>query len=140
MSVTSALLRVQHKLYTATGGRVGHKMIGVPTLMLYSKGRKSGQTRNNSLVYAKDGEDYLLVASNGGADQAPGWLYNVEADPNVEIQVKTERFPGTARVLRPDDDDYGRLWAIVNANNHDRYTAYQKKTDRPIPVVAVTPS
>ena len=140
MSVTSVLLRVQHAVYTATDGRVGHRMIGVPTLMLYTKGRKSGQTRNNSLVYARDGDDYVLVPSNGGADKAPGWLFNVEADPSVEVQVKRDRFPGTARVLRPEDPDYDRLWKIVNENNKDRYTAYQKQTDRPIPVVAVTPA
>jgi deazaflavin-dependent oxidoreductase (nitroreductase family) len=139
MSLTSAVLRVQHKIYTATDGRVGHKMIGVPTLMLFTKGRKSGQTRNNSLVYAKDGDDYLVVASNGGADKAPGWLFNVEADPSVEVQVKRDRSGGTARVVRPGDPDYDRLWKLVNENNKDRYTAYQKQTDRPIPVVAVTP-
>jgi deazaflavin-dependent oxidoreductase (nitroreductase family) len=139
MSLTSALLRVQHKVYVATDGRVGHRMIGVPTLMLYTKGRKSGQTRNNSLVYARDGDDYVLVPSNGGADKAPGWLFNVEADPSVEVQVKRDRSPGTARVVRRGEPDFERLWKIVNENNHDRYDAYQRQTERQIPLVVVTP-
>lgn len=139
MSLTSVLLRVQHAVYTATDGRVGHRMIGVPTLMLYTKGRKSGQTRNNSLVYAKDGNDYVVVPSNGGADKAPGWLFNVEADASVELQVKRDRFGGTARVVRRGEPDFDRLWKLVNENNHDRYDGYQRKTERQIPLVVVTP-
>ena len=139
MSVTSQVLRVHEKLYVASDGRVGHKMIGVPTLLLRTTGRRSGQTRTNGLVYARDGRDYLVVASNGGAEKAPGWLHNVRAKPEVEIQIGRDRQPGTARVIEPSDPDYDRLWKIVNENNKDRYYAYQKKTDRPIPVVALTP-
>lgn len=140
MSFTTQFLRFQEWVYASTDGRIGHSMIGVPCLMLRSTGRKSGQTRTNSLVYARDGDDYLLVPSNGGADRAPGWLYNVKADPAVEIQVKRERARGRARVVERGDPDFERLWKIVNENNKDRYYAYQKKTDRQIPVVAVTPS
>jgi deazaflavin-dependent oxidoreductase (nitroreductase family) len=140
MSLTSAFLKLQHRIYEGTGGRVGHKMIGVPTLMLYTTGRKTGQTRNNSLVYAKDGDDFLLVPSNGGADQAPGWLHNVKADPAVEVQVRTERRGGRARVVERGDPDFERLWRIVNDNNRGRYDEYQRKTSRQIPIVAVTPS
>jgi deazaflavin-dependent oxidoreductase (nitroreductase family) len=139
VSVTSQVLRVHEKLYVASDGRVGHKMIGVPTLLLRTTGRRSGQTRTNGLVYARDGRDYLVVASNGGAEKAPGWLHNVRAKPEVEIQIGRDRQPGTARVIEPSDPDYDRLWKIVNENNKDRYYAYQKKTDRPIPVVALTP-
>jgi F420H(2)-dependent quinone reductase len=139
MSLTGQVLKVHERIYKATDGRVGHKMIGVPTLLLRTTGRKSGQTRTNALVYAKDGDDYLVVASNGGADRPPGWLFNIEAGGDVEVQVGRERQKGTARSLRPDDPDYERLWKIVNANNKDRYYAYQKQTDRPIPVVAVSP-
>ena len=139
MSLTSAVLRVHHKIYTATDGRVGHKMIGVPTLMLRTTGRRSGVTRTNSLVYAQDGNDYLVVASKGGADEAPAWLHNLRAKPEVEVQVGRDRQPATARIVEPSDPDYDRLWKIVNENNRDRYTAYQKQTERPIPVVAITP-
>ena len=139
MSVTGQVLRVHEKIYKATDGRVGHKMIGVPTLLLRTTGRKSGETRTNALVYAVDGDDYLVVASNGGAPKNPAWLHNVRAQPDVEIQIGRERRPATARVIEQSDPDYERVWKIVNDNNHDRYTAYQEKTTRPIRVVALTP-
>ena len=139
MSVTSAVLKVHHRIYKGTDGRVGHRMIGVPTLMLHSTGRRSGVTRTNSLVYAKDGSDWLVVASNGGADAAPAWLHNVRAEPSVEVQIGRDRQRATARIVEPGDPDYDRLWKLVNENNKDRYSAYQEKTDRPIPVVALTP-
>jgi deazaflavin-dependent oxidoreductase (nitroreductase family) len=140
MSVTSHVLRVHERLYVASDGRVGHKMLGVPTLLLRTTGRRSGATRTNGLVYARDGGDYLVVASNGGADRAPAWLHNLQADPAIEIQIGRERQPASARVIDPSGPDYERLWAIVNENNQDRYRAYQEKTARPIPVVALTPS
>ncbi|MEA2440107.1 MAG: hypothetical protein QOH76_1531 [Thermoleophilaceae bacterium] len=140
MSVTAQVLRVHERIYKATDGRVGHRMIGVPTLLLRTTGRRSGATRTNGLVYARDGGDYLVVPSNGGADKPPAWLHNLRADPEVEMQVGRERQMGTARIVEPSDPDYDRLWKIVNENNRDRYTAYQEKTDRPIPVVAVTPA
>jgi deazaflavin-dependent oxidoreductase (nitroreductase family) len=134
------VLEVHERLYKATDGRVGHKMIGVPTLLLRTTGRKSGATRTNALVYAQDGGDYLVVASNGGADSPPGWLFNVRAKPEVEVQIGRDRQPGVARIVEPSDPDYGRLWKTVNENNSDRYTAYQEQTSRPIPVVAISPS
>jgi F420H(2)-dependent quinone reductase len=140
VSVTSQVLRVHERLYKATDGRLGHKMIGVPTLLLRTTGRRSGEVRTNGLVYARDGDDYLVVASKGGDPKAPAWLHNLRANPDVEIQVGRERQKGTAREVGPSDPDYERLWKIVNENNKDRYSAYQEKTSRPIPVVVLTPS
>ena len=140
MSLTGQVLRVHEALYKATDGRLGHRMIGVPTLLLRTTGRRSGVTRTNALVYARDGEDYLLVASNGGADRPPAWLHNLRAKPAVEIQIGRERQPATARIIEPSDPDYERLWKLVNANNRDRYSAYQQQTSRPIPVIAITPA
>ena len=140
MSVTGNVLRLHQLIYTRTDGRVGHRMIGVPTLLLRTTGRRSGATRTNALVYARDGDDYLVVASNGGADRPPAWLHNLRASPEVEIQVARERRAGTARIVEPSDPDYDRLWKLVNDNNHDRYTGYQKQTARPIPVIALTAS
>ena len=91
-------------------------------------------------MYARDGDSYLIVPSNGGADQAPGWLHNLKANPEVEVQVGRDRRRGRARVVESTDPDFDRLWRIVNENNRDRYNAYQKGTSRPIPVVAITPS
>jgi deazaflavin-dependent oxidoreductase (nitroreductase family) len=138
MSVMSRVLRVHEALYKKTDGRIGHKMVGVPTLLLRTTGRRSGQTRTNGLVYARDGDDYLVVPSNGGADKPPAWLYNLRAKPEVEIQIGRDRQGGAARIIEPSDPSYERLWKIVNENNRDRYYAYQKQTSRPIPVVAVT--
>ena len=140
MGVTSQVLRAHEKLYVASDGRLGHKMLGVPTLLLRTTGRRSGATRTNGLVYARDGAEYLVVPSNGGADRAPAWLHNLQADPGVEIQIGRERQPATARVIEKADPDYERLWAAVNENNRDRYRAYQEQTARPIPVVALTPT
>jgi len=140
MSVTEQFLKLHERLYKSTDGRLGHKMIGVPTLLLRTTGRRSGQTRTNALVYARDGDDYLVVASNGGSDKPPAWLYNLKANADVEVQVVRDRRRGPARVVEPSDPDYERLWKIVNENNKDRYYAYQKQTERPIPVVAVTPA
>ena len=140
MGITGQVLRLHEQLYKRTDGRVGHQMIGVPTLLLRSTGRRSGATRTNALVYARDGDDYVLVASNGGADRHPAWLHNLRAHPAAEIQVGRERQKGTARVVESSDPDYERLWKVVNENNRDRYDAYQQQTTRPIPVVVVTPS
>jgi F420H(2)-dependent quinone reductase len=140
MSVTAQVLRVHEAIYKATGGRIGHKMIGVPTLLLHTTGRRSGAPRTNALVYARDRDDYLVVASNGGADKAPGWYFNLRDKPDVEIQIGRSRRPARARIVAPADPDYARLWKIVNDNNRDRYYGYEKMTSRPIPVVALTPA
>jgi deazaflavin-dependent oxidoreductase (nitroreductase family) len=139
MSLLGQFLRIHEAIYKGTDGRIGHRMLGVPTLLLTTTGRRSGQPRTNSLVYARDGNDYLLVASNGGADTPPAWLLNLEANPAVKLQIGRERQRGSARVIRQSDPQYDRLWRVVNANNHDRYTGYQQRTSRPIPVVAVGP-
>ena len=140
MSLFSTVLRVHEKLYKASDVRVGHRMLGVTTLLLRTTGRRSGVTRTNGLVYARDGADYLVVASKGGSDQPPAWLLNLEAKPEVEIQVGRDRQEAAARVVGSSDPDYARLWKIVNENNGDRYTAYQSETSRPIPVVVITPA
>lgn len=139
VTLTGQVLRLHAALYERTDGRIGHRMIGVPTLLLRTTGRRSGATRTNSLVYARDDADYLVVASNGGAERPPAWLFNLTAEPKVEIQVGRARHPATARVIASGDPDYERVWRLVNANNHDRFSAYQQKTERPIPVVALTP-
>jgi deazaflavin-dependent oxidoreductase (nitroreductase family) len=140
MSLTGQLLGSHEKLYEGTDGRLGHRMLGVPALLLRTTGRRSGMVRTNGLVYARDGDDYLVVASNGGADRPPSWLYNLQANPDVEIQIGRERQKGTARIVEPSDESFARLWKVVNAHNRDRYSAYQQKTARSIPVVAIRPT
>jgi deazaflavin-dependent oxidoreductase (nitroreductase family) len=133
-------LRVHDKIYQATNGRIGHRLPGAPpSLLLHTVGAKTGQSRTTTLSYARDGDDYLVVASKGGDPKAPGWYHNLKANPNIEINVGPKRSAVTARPVLPDDPDYARMWKIVNKNNADRYTAYQEKTSRPIPVVVLTP-
>jgi deazaflavin-dependent oxidoreductase (nitroreductase family) len=115
-------------------------MIGVPSLLLRSVGRKTGEPRTAALVYAKDGNSFIVVASNGGADRPPGWLHNVTAKPDVDVQVGRRRTKATAEVLDPAHADYHRLWDLVNAKNHQRYEEYQTKTTRPIALVRLTPT
>ena len=133
-------LRLHQYLYLRTGGLVGHHMVGVPSLLLHTVGRRSGAPRVTALIYAVDGRDYVVVASNNGQDQPPGWLYNLRDRPEVEVQVGRRRLRGTGRVVEPGDDDYARRWQLVNARNHGRYDRYQAKTTRPIPLVVITPA
>lgn len=139
MNLTSHVLRLHERLYVASDGRVGHRMIGVPTLLLRTTGRRSHAQRTNALVYAPDGDDYLVVASNGGADRHPAWLYNLRSEPEVAIQIGRERRAGSARIVERGSPEYERMWKLVNENNHDRYAGYQDMTSRAIPVVAITP-
>ena len=134
------LLKMHDRIYQKTEGRIGHQFPGVPpSLLLHTVGAKTGLARTTSLTYAKDGDSYLVVASKGGEPTAPGWYFNVKADPEIEINVGTKRIPVTARVVGKDDPDYPRLWQVVNKNNANRYAGYQKRTTRPIPVIALTP-
>ena len=134
------VLSIHDKIYQASNGWVGHRLpFAPPNLLLRSIGAKTGAARMNSLTYAKDGETYLIVASNGGAQRYPAWYHNLKAEPDVEINVGPKRFPVTARLVGPEDADYARLFRIADENNSGRYTAYQKKTTRPITVVALTP-
>ena len=114
---------------------MGHCLLGVPCLLLRTTGRRTGKSRTSSLVYAREGEDYFVVGSLGGSDRAPGWLHNVRARPEVGVQVARDRFRAVATVVDRGDDDYDRLWRLVNENNRGRYDRYQAKTHRPIPIV-----
>ena len=138
-SVQSVVLRFHQAVYEGTRGRVGHRMIGVPSLLLTTVGRRSGAKRTAALVYARDGDSYIVVASNGGADRPPGWLYNLKAQPAVDVQVGTRHLSATAAPITPEQPEYARLWEAVNATNHGRYNGYQSRTQRPIELVRLTP-
>ena len=133
-------LQLHQKIYEATGGLLGHRlMMGMPSLLLRSVGRKTGESRTAALIYGRDGEDYTVVASNGGARRSPGWLHNVMAEPACEIQVGRRRITTTARIVRPGDSDYDRMWTRMNKINRGQYDQYQAKTNRPIAIVALRP-
>jgi len=138
-TVLPHVLRVHDAVYRKTNGWIGHRTLWIPSLLLHTVGAKTGKQRTTSLTYARDGDNYLVVASKGGAPEAPGWYHNLKAKPDVEINVGPRRFAVTARPVPTDDPEYPRLWQIVNQNNQNRYTEYQKRTSRPIPVIVLTP-
>ena len=83
--------------YEATGGQVGHDWNGTHCLVLRTRGRKTGEIRKFPLIYGRDGEDYVIVASRGGSPEHPGWYKNLLAHPDVEIQVWGDVLPVRAR-------------------------------------------
>ncbi len=132
------LLGAEHvRLYRETGGEVGYIWNGVPTLLLTTTGRRSGQPRTSPLIFARDGADYLLIASTGGAPKHPLWYRNLEAQPRAEIQVLDQQFAVTARTATGDERT--RLWRVA-ATTWPNYDVYQTRTDRVIPVVVLTPN
>lgn len=135
------MLRLHDTVYQKTEGRIGHQIPGMPnSLLLHTIGAKTGQQRTTTLTYARDGDSYLVVASHGGSDKYPGWYHNLRKHPDCEINVGPKRFRVTARKISSGDSDYPRLWELVNKNNGNRYTGYQKRTSRQIPIFALTPS
>jgi deazaflavin-dependent oxidoreductase (nitroreductase family) len=122
--------------YVASDGAKGHKWRGLPTLLLTTRGRKSGKLRRTALIYGRDGDNYLIVASNGGAADHPLWYLNLVEQPEVEVQVGAEQFAARARVAGPDEKP--RLWAVMSAI-FPTYNRYQAKTDRDIPLIVLEP-
>jgi len=133
-------LKAHQSVYENSRGLVGHRLLGMPTLLLRTTGRKSGKTRTNALVYATDAGRYLVCASNGGHDLPPAWLLNLEHHGHVEIQVGIRKHPAVASAVRPDNPDYERLFALANKANRGQFARYQLKTERPLPVVVLTPA
>jgi len=120
--------------YVETDGEEGHEWQGTTALILTTKGRKSGEERSTPLIYQRHGDDYLVVASKGGADEPPSWFRNLEADPAVTVQVKGDRFPARARTATPDEKP--EMWRTMAAVWPD-YDSYQEQTEREIPVVVL---
>jgi deazaflavin-dependent oxidoreductase (nitroreductase family) len=120
--------------YEATDGQEGHDWQGTQTLILTTKGRKSGEPRKAPLIYGEHDGAYLVVASKGGANEPPAWYLNLQADPEAEVQVWGERFGVRARDATPEEKP--QLWKVMTAQWPD-YDDYQTKTDRPIPVVVL---
>jgi deazaflavin-dependent oxidoreductase (nitroreductase family) len=123
--------------YLETDGEVGYLWNGAPILLLTTTGRKSGLPRTNALIHGRDGDDYLVVASMGGARTHPNWYQNLVRDPAAQIQDRADRFDVTARTA--GDDEKPRLWRIMT-EVWPNYDAYQARTERVIPVVVLTPS
>jgi len=120
------------RVYVGSGGQQGHLYHGVPTLLLTTRGRRTGALRRTALIYGQAGDSYLVVASDGGAPKHPAWYLNLLESPDVEIQVGPEIFDGYARpaiaVERP------LLWQQM-AELFPAYNDYQAKAGREIPIV-----
>jgi deazaflavin-dependent oxidoreductase (nitroreductase family) len=120
--------------YRETDGEVGYIWNGATTLLLTTTGRKSGEPRTTPLIFARDGDDCIVVASRGGAPMHPQWYRNLEADPKVEVQIKGERF--AARAHTAEGQERERLWAIAK-EQWPNYDVYAERTTRTIPVVVL---
>ncbi|POX40641.1 nitroreductase family deazaflavin-dependent oxidoreductase [Streptomyces sp. Ru73] len=122
------------KRYVETDGAEGHDWQGTTTLILTTTGRRSGERRSTPLIYQRFGDDLLVVASKGGSDTPPLWYLNLQADPEVEVQVKGDRF--TARARTATAEEKPAMWRTMAAA-WPQYDEYQQKTDREIPVVVL---
>ncbi len=122
--------------YRATDGEEGHDWNGSQTLILTTTGRKSGERRDNPLIYGRSGDDYLVVASMGGSPKPPAWYLNLVEDPETEIQVWGERLHTRARTASAEEKP--EMWREMTSH-WPAYDDYQKKTDREIPVVVLEP-
>ncbi len=120
--------------YVASDGANGHEWRGVSTLLLTTRGRKTGEWHRTALIYGRDGENYIIVASRGGHPHHPAWYLNLSANPEVRVQVNADKFTARARTASPEEK--ARLWPLMTSIWPD-YNSYQAKTEREIPVVVL---
>ena len=120
--------------YLETDGAEGHEWQGTTVLILTTKGRRSGESRSTPLIYQRHGDDYVVVASKGGAPEHPAWYLNLEADPEPTVQVQGDRFKANARTASADEKP--ELWRIMTGA-WPGYDDYQRNTSRDIPVVVL---
>jgi deazaflavin-dependent oxidoreductase (nitroreductase family) len=120
--------------YRETNGEVGYLWNGVPTLILTSTGRRTGQKRDSALICGSYGDGYVVIASQAGAPTHPLWYLNLRDDPRVEVQVLGDRFAATARTA--EGGERQRLWSMMT-DAWPNYDVYQSRTDRTIPLVVL---
>ena len=120
--------------YLKTDGAEGHDWQGTTVLILTTTGRRSGEERSTPLIYGSHGDDYVVVASKGGAEGDPAWYLNLSDEPEVTVQVRGDRFKAHARTASPDEKP--ALWKMMT-ERWPAYNEYQHKTTREIPVVVL---
>lgn len=126
-----------HRLvYRVSGGRLLGHVAGMPVLLLTTTGRRTGERRTTPLTYFHDGDDLVVIASNGGENRPPRWWLNLGADPRATVTIGGAERRMTARPATRDE--HTRLWPVIT-DVHPGYAAYQRRTDRPIPVVILSP-
>lgn len=118
--------------YVESDGEDGHLYQGWPTLLITTRGRKSGLMRRTALIYGRDGDRYLLVASNAGASRHPAWYLNLSEHPDVALQVGADRFTARARTATPEEK--AQLWRLMTGI-FPLYDTYQAESERDIPLV-----
>ena len=124
-------------LYRRSGGRLGNTLKGAPILLLEHVGRKSGQKRTAPVLYLRDGEDLVIVASRGGSDAMPAWWLNLQADPVTTVQVGSER--RRVRAREASAQEKAALWPRL-VEMYGDFEIYQHRTEREIPVVILSPA
>ena len=132
-----SLLNESHvAAYRETNGAKGYMWNGATTLLLTTTGRKSGEKRTIAIIYKQVGDNFIIIASKGGSPVHPLWYLNIQADPNVEVQVKADRYECVARTAESPERE--RLWAQA-LTHWPAFDDYQARTERRIPVVVIEP-
>ena len=137
---TSDWVREQVELYEGSGGKEGTTLrdTGMPVVVVTNRGNQTGAIRKTPLMRVKDGNNYVLVGSRGGAPKNPVWVYNLREDGNVEVQDEAEKYTMRVREVE-DDEERARLWDLAVAT-YPPYEEYQTRTTRKIPVFVAEPA
>jgi F420H(2)-dependent quinone reductase len=128
--------KLHSSIYRASDGRIWGTMFGGPILLLNTTGRKSGQRRTTPLMYASDGDDFILIASNGGAPNHPAWYLNLKANPEATVEVGDREV--RVRAEEAHQEEKARLWQKM-VEVYSGYDGYQRKTEREIPLLVLHP-
>jgi deazaflavin-dependent oxidoreductase (nitroreductase family) len=134
--VIRALSKFHLAVHRLSRGRLLGRLAGMPVLLLTTTGRRSGKPRTTPLTFFRDGNDLVVIASNGGADRAPDWSLNLQQNPRAVVQIRTDELTVDASTASPEERE--RLWVGITAT-YPGYAAYQEKTTRQIPVLILTP-
>ena len=135
-TVQKMLMQAHSSVYRATSGKVAGRVFKSPVLLLNTLGRKSGMKRTTPLLYLEDGEDIVIVASNGGAKQHPAWYLNLRAHPEASVEIGDRKLQ--VRVEQASPEEKERLWPKLVAM-YGGYEHYQRRTERDIPVIVLRP-
>lgn len=136
--VANQVIRLHTVAYRVSRGRVGHRIPGAPPMLLLDHvGAKSGKHRTTPLVYVRDADNVVLVASKGGHPRHPAWFHNLKANPETKIQVGSRTIPVRARVATARE--HPRLWKKA-VEVYGGYEGYQRRTQREIPLVVLEPT
>jgi deazaflavin-dependent oxidoreductase (nitroreductase family) len=125
-------MKVQIAVFRLTHGRLMASMRGMPVLLLTTIGRKTGKKRITPLMYIKNGDDYVITASNNGRDQHPAWFYNLQADPQVFIDLPGQQIMADSAIASEEERE--KLWPIL-VSQAPFFDNYRKGTSRSIPMV-----